>query len=135
MDNFVRSCPLRLYELTPKEELLDAEKHFLNLYFKSTSIFLAFDASSKKSSRTPLHNHDKCTVIYNGLPPIKSDHLRTSPGIPSFRGSFSLMQRAKSSAVWHVSQQLAGRLMEELKHTLGSMKSGTPKSTAFLRIT
>jgi hypothetical protein len=37
--------------------------------------------------------------IYRGLPPMKSDHLRTSGGMPSLRGNFSLMQRAKSSAV------------------------------------
>jgi hypothetical protein len=30
---------------------------------------------------------------------MKSDHLRTSGGMPSLRGSFSLMKRAKSSAV------------------------------------
>jgi hypothetical protein len=30
-------------------------------------------------------------LIYNGLPPIKSDQARTSEGIPSLRGSFSLM--------------------------------------------
>lgn len=29
--------------------------------------------------------------IYNGFPPMKSDHLLTSEGIPSLRGSFSLM--------------------------------------------
>lgn len=40
-------------------------------------------------------------LIYRGLPPMKSDHLRTSPGMPSLRGSFSLMQRAKSSAVYY----------------------------------
>jgi hypothetical protein len=39
-------------------------------------------------------------LIYRGLPPMKSDHLRTSPGMPSARGSFSLMHRAKSSAVY-----------------------------------
>lgn len=37
--------------------------------------------------------------IYKGLPPIKSDHLRTSEGMPSGRGSFSLMHWAKSMAV------------------------------------
>jgi hypothetical protein len=41
-----------------------------------------------------------CIYIYKGLPPMKSDHLRTSGGMPSLRGSFSLMQRAKSSAVY-----------------------------------
>lgn len=38
-------------------------------------------------------------MYYNGLPPIKSDQRLTSDGMPLTRGSFSLMQRAKSSAV------------------------------------
>jgi hypothetical protein len=37
--------------------------------------------------------------IYRGLPPMNSDHLRTSEGTPSGRGSFSLMHWAKSMAV------------------------------------
>lgn len=40
-----------------------------------------------------------CIYLYKGLPPMKSDHLRTPGGMPSLRGSFSLIQRAKSSAV------------------------------------
>ena len=49
--------------------------------------------------------------------PTNSLQVRTSLGMPSFLGSFSLMHRAKRTAV------------------LGSMKRGTPKSTAFLRMT
>jgi len=37
--------------------------------------------------------------IYNGLPPMKSDHRLTSAGTPSFLGSFSLMHCAKRTAV------------------------------------
>jgi len=58
-----------------------------------------------------------CLSLYNGRPPTKSLHDLTSLGIPSFLGSFSLMHCAKRTAV------------------LGSMNSGTPKSTAFLLIT
>lgn len=38
--------------------------------------------------------------FYKGFPPMKSDHARTSDGMPSGRGSFSLMHCAKSMAVW-----------------------------------
>lgn len=45
-------------------------------------------------------SNDGSKFAYKGLPPMKSDHLRTSPGIPSFRGSLAFMHLAKSSAVW-----------------------------------
>lgn len=32
-----------------------------------------------------------CSPAYNGLPPMKSLHRRTSDGMPSFFGNFSLM--------------------------------------------
>jgi hypothetical protein len=59
-------------------------------------LVFAFDARSRNSVETPRNRISICIIIYKGLPPMKSDHLRTSPGMPSFRGSFSLMQRAKS---------------------------------------
>lgn len=39
-------------------------------------------------------------IIYKGLPFRNSDHRRTSDGMPSGLGSFSLMHWAKRIAVW-----------------------------------
>ena len=82
---------------------------------------------------------------HSGFPPMKSLHLLTSGGMtPSFlAGIFSFMHCAKSRAVYERSRASASdRLLSEQvvekdmgRHTLGSMKSMTPKSTAFLRIT
>jgi len=41
--------------------------------------------------------------LYNGFPPINSDHLLTSPGIfPFSTGNFSLRHWAKSTAVYPI---------------------------------
>ena len=45
--------------------------------------------------------HTENTLSYKGFPPIKSLHLLTSAGIPSFFGNFSLMHCAKRTAVYH----------------------------------
>lgn len=39
-------------------------------------------------------------LFYINLLPVKLDHVLTSEGIPSLRGSFSLIHWAKRSAVW-----------------------------------
>lgn len=70
----------------------------------------AFYANTNSTTSTLL-KEDCC--IYRGLPPINSDHLRTSVGMPSCLGSFLLMHSAKRMAV------------------CGSMNRGIPKSTAF----
>lgn len=46
-----------------------------------------------------LHSFSTFQYVYRGLPPMNSDQRRTSEGIPSGRGSFSLMHWAKSMAV------------------------------------
>ena len=70
---------------------------------------------------------------------MNSDHRRTSEGIPSGRGSFLLMHSAMSIAVCIERGQSKGHHMsgeeKTQKLTCGSMKRGTPKSTAFRRIT
>jgi len=83
-------------------------------------------------------------TIYNGFPPMNSDHRRTSDGMPSLRGSFSLMHWAKRMAVCNTLRQShhmayeteqGGGGRRERGLTWGSMKSGTLKSTALRRMT
>jgi hypothetical protein len=93
------------------------------------------------------------------FPPANSDHDLTSGGMPSCLGNLAFMHRAKRRAVCSQTQREKGQPMhpqfhhlsasprsngpylvketlgKQSEHTLGSIKSGTPKSTAFLLMT